>query len=274
MLKQRVMTALVMMSVFLVTLFFASWQIFSGLAGLVFLVGAWEWSRLSGVSQPLLRLAYTAVNAALGLALLVWTQYASDLTSLKLLLYIACAWWLIAIALIKSYPGSAALLGSPGVRMLIGVLVLVPAWIAAVYLSQMTEGPLVVLLCFLTVAAVDIGAYFSGRRFGKRKLSPAVSPGKSWEGVWGGLLFSGIIGTCYVALFGDMNSVWVIAVIVPAALISIVGDLLESLIKRIRGVKDSSALLPGHGGVLDRLDGVVAAVPVFALMVLLCDWSL
>jgi phosphatidate cytidylyltransferase len=122
----------------------------------------------------------------------------------------------------------------------------------------------------LLVAAADIGAYFAGRRFGRRKLAPTVSPGKSWEGVVGGLAAVSLLAAIF-ALLRDVSLVLVLALALPAALASVVGDLLESMLKRFRGIKDSGSILPGHGGVLDRIDGLVAAVPVFTLAIIIAN---
>ena len=131
-----------------------------------------------------------------------------------------------------------------------------------------------VLMVVLLVAAADIGAYFTGRAIGRRKLAPEVSPGKSWEGVAGGAVFAVLLAVTFnIILRGDA---WLslFIIVVPTALFSVVGDLLESMVKRYRGVKDSSHLLPGHGGVLDRIDGLVAAAPVFALAFMSSHWRI
>jgi phosphatidate cytidylyltransferase len=141
-----------------------------------------------------------------------------------------------------------------------GLVVLVPAWLA---LSQLhAHNPLFMLFLLLLVVAADVGAYFAGRRFGRHKLAPRVSPGKTWEGVGGG-----VVGATIVAIIGalwlHMPFLLFIALCVVVVFASIVGDLTESLFKRHAGLKDSGNLLPGHGGVLDRVDSITAAAPVF-----------
>ena len=124
------------------------------------------------------------------------------------------------------------------------------------------------------VAAADIGAYFAGRTFGRLKLAPAISPGKTWEGVLGGAAFAAFFGVVFNLVLGGDQWLKVVIVVVPAVLVSVIGDLLESMVKRHRGVKDSSHVLPGHGGVLDRIDALLAAAPVFTLATMMTGWQL
>ncbi|WP_018415494.1 phosphatidate cytidylyltransferase [Teredinibacter turnerae] len=272
-LKHRVITALVLVWLLIGTLFLGDWRVFAVVTGLVMALACWEWSDLCGLRSQLSRGAYTAVVAVVGVGLGVLLQWYEHHQSLRILLLIACAWWAVALLWVQSYPSSAILWGSTPVKMLMGLVILIPAWIALLYLRAQPAGAWLVLMAFLTVAAADVGAYFAGRRFGRTKLARNVSPGKTWEGVlggmvlallWGGFANLTIIGGDWLAL---------LAVVVPTSLVSVVGDLLESMVKRQRGVKDSGRLLPGHGGFLDRIDGLVAAAPVFALAVLASGWT-
>lgn len=274
MLKQRVITAIIMVSVFASVLVFLPWQAFAVLAAGVFLVGAWEWAPLAGVTSALGRIAYALSTGILGAVLSYFTHWQGDTELLQTLLVGACVWWAVALLWIQGYPSSAVLWRAPPLRMLMGWLVIVPAWLGCLYLRSQTSGAWLILIVVLAVAAADIGAYFSGRAFGKRKLAVNVSPGKSWEGVWGGLCAS-VVFALIVFFVAGAPYWWVpIVVILPSAMISVVGDLLESMLKRHTGIKDSSQLLPGHGGVLDRIDGLVAAVPVFTLAYLSAGWGL
>jgi phosphatidate cytidylyltransferase len=157
-----------------------------------------------------------------------------------------------------------------------GILILVPAWIAAVYLLSFPPGGLLLVVMVVVVAAADIGAYFTGRRFGKHKLAVLVSPAKTWEGLWGCLtaciLLSVLLWFLLPQRAVHIGLASVMAVTVTTALASVVGDLTVSMVKRESGVKDSGSLLPGHGGVLDRLDSLCAAAPVLALGLLLVGW--
>ncbi|NQD96639.1 phosphatidate cytidylyltransferase, partial [Pseudomonas sp. CrR25] len=184
-------------------------------------------------------------------------------------------WWGVATVLVLGYPASSRYwAGGPG-KLLIGLLILLPAWQGLVLFKQWPLANALILAVMVLVWAADIGAYFSGKAFGKRKLAPQVSPGKSWEGLFGGLLTSLLI-TVAVGLYrGWIGSEFVLALAGAAlvVLISVVGDLTESMFKRQSGVKDSSNLLPGHGGVLDRIDSLTAAVPVFAALLWLAGWG-
>lgn len=151
---------------------------------------------------------------------------------------------------------------------MIGLLILLPAWQGLVFIKQQPLGNWLIMAVMVLVWGADIGAYFSGKAFGKRKLAPQVSPGKSWEGVYGGLLLSLVIAAV-VGLVAGWSIGQIILGLLGAAVvvfISVVGDLTESMFKRQAGIKDSSNLLPGHGGVLDRIDSLTAAIPVFAVL--------
>ncbi len=274
MLKQRVITAFILMSVFLVLLFFSPWYSFGLFVALIFAFGAWEWSDLSGLVSFSHRVAYVTATVLFTAGAALWTDFARDLVNLRPILLVACVFWVLAFICVQSFPSSAVVWRSVTVRLAMGWLVLSPAWLATMYLRNQNNGVLLVLLCLLIVAAADVGAYFSGKRFGRRKLAPAVSPSKSWEGVWGGLVLALAVGIAFNAVFGHSSWQPLFLIVVPAALISVVGDLFESMIKRVRGIKDSGTILPGHGGILDRVDGMVAAAPLFALFVLVTGWAL
>ncbi|MNH04774.1 Phosphatidate cytidylyltransferase [compost metagenome] len=174
-----------------------------------------------------------------------------------------------------TYPRSSDLWASAACRLLIGLLVLLPAWQGLVLLKHWPLGNWLILSVMVLVWAADIGAYFSGRAFGKRKLAPQVSPGKSWEGVYGGLAVSLLI-TLGVGISRDWGFGQILLGLLGAALLvmsSVVGDLTESMFKRRSGIKDSSNLLPGHGGVLDRIDSLTAAIPIFAVLLWAAEWG-
>lgn len=274
MLKQRVITACVMMLSFLVLLFLCPWPLFFLCTTMLFIVGAWEWSRLAGLDSRMARAAYLALVVILGGAAFWASSFGSKGSVLAPILVIACFWWACAFFWVRLFPLGESFMRSRAVRMIAGCVVLIPAWLSVSYLIQLNRGALIVLLGLLIVAAVDVGAYFTGRKFGKRKLAPVVSPGKSWEGVWGGLAFAMLVGIVFVSVFGELDLVNLLVIILPAALISVVGDLMESMVKRVRGIKDSGSILPGHGGVLDRIDGLASAIPVFTLAILCSNWTL
>jgi phosphatidate cytidylyltransferase len=278
-LKQRVITATVLTAILLVMLFGLSAMYFPWFIAVVFLIGAWEWANLSGFEKPSQRSLYV-VAIAVGLVIVGYFiglrqsgEPDLNLALVQPLLIVACVWWSVALLLVQGYPTSAILWGHPLVRLLMGVLVLVPTWLALVYIRFQPQGAWLVLIMAGIVAAADIGGYFTGRRFGKHKLAPAVSPGKTLEGFAGGLL-SNVLLAVLIAYFSASNLWLLLAVIVPASLFSVLGDLLESMVKRHAGAKDSGTILPGHGGILDRVDSITAAAPVFALGLLASGWSL
>ena len=273
MLKLRVYTAVALVLPFLGILFFGSWLYFAVMAGLVVSLAAWEWAGLAGVKQVLARLFYTLVIALSGI-LMGWFLYSASNHQYLLSLFTSAAiWWAVALLWVQGYPSSAVIWGSVPVRLLMGWFVLVPAWLALLYLRAEPSGGWLVLMVVATVAAADIGAYFTGKAFGRTKLAKSVSPGKTWEGVVGGLFFALVLGAIANVLIIQGSWIGLIAIIVPTAFVSVLGDLLESMVKRHQGVKDSGTLLPGHGGFMDRIDGLVAAAPIFALAVLATQWS-
>lgn len=242
------------------------------------LVGAWEWANLSGFSRVWQRVVYVlvvgllTVLTGLYLKLTIFSpDFQIQLASVQSVLLIACAWWAVALLLVQGYPSSAILWQNPFVRALAGFLVLIPTWVAFTFVRSQEHGAWLVLLIVVVVATADIGGYFFGRRWGKRKLALAVSPGKTWEGFFGGV-FSNFILSVLIWLAIGGNYWLLLAIIIPTSLVSVLGDLFESMLKRHRGIKDSSALLPGHGGVLDRVDSLTAAAPVFALALLSSGW--
>jgi phosphatidate cytidylyltransferase len=268
-LKQRIITAMVLAAVFIGVLLFCPPQVFALFAVIVSVVAAWEWANLCHLIQRRARLAYVGAMlvAATGLWLLMRN---TALLSFQQLLFATCLWWAVALLWVQGYPSSVVFWQWRWVRMLMGLLVLVPCLLSLVYLRFSAGGQFMVIGVVLLVAAADIGAYFSGRALGRHKLAPRVSPGKSWEGVAGGLIAVAVLGLFYAFARG-LDARVVLAIMLPAALVSVVGDLLESMLKRFRGIKDSGQLLPGHGGVLDRIDGLTAAVPVFTLAVITAE---
>jgi phosphatidate cytidylyltransferase len=278
MLKQRVITAIILTIVFLAALFGLSPTHFPLFIGAVVLIGAWEWANLSSCGAVWQRLLYVGFIGAILLAVcwaigMCTAEQGLNLAVVKSLLIIACAWWALALLLVQGYPSSAILWGHPLLRLLMGVLVLVPTWLALVYVRFQPQGAWLVVMIAGIVAAADIGGYFTGRKFGKRKLAQAVSPGKTLEGFAGGLVSNLVLGAVIAYLSGS-NICLLLAIVIPTSLFSVLGDLLESMVKRHAGVKDSGVILPGHGGILDRVDSITAAAPVFALALLASGWTL
>lgn len=276
MLKQRIVTALALVALLVSAVAFLPLPGLALFLAAVALVGGWEWSNLAHYQSLPLRIAFCLVQALV----MLWMYFSCrlgdtpDIEAVQQLLGVAGVWWALALLWIKGYPASAGLWGNPFMLGLMGLLVITPAWLSVVFLLSYSHGALLLLFMVVIVAFADIGAYFAGRAWGKRKLALKVSPGKSWEGVWGGLAACAVLGcvTFLVLRPPQLGAAGILAVILSTAMASVLGDLLESMVKRHRGIKDSGAILPGHGGLLDRIDGHTAAAPVFALGLILAGW--
>lgn len=270
MLKQRVMTAFVLLAGLLVVIIAFPPQLFAAAMALVLLLAGWEWGRLAGLQTRLARLLYVATLAPL---LFLLRDPGSVLRDL--VLYGSLAWWFLALVLVLVYPRCSTAWNRLPLLLLAGLPVLLPGWLGLMYLRSLSSYIVLILLFVSLVAAADIGAYFAGRRFGRYKLAPEVSPNKTWEGVVGGLATACIVVWIFL-LFVAWNGTELSAAITVKATLgtlvlavcSVVGDLFESMLKRQRQMKDSGTLLPGHGGVLDRIDSITAALPVFTLVLL------
>lgn len=273
MLKQRVITALVLAIIFIVALFGLPAGYFSFFVGAIVLIGAWEWACLAGFPARWQRALYALFILVVLLLASFYLEFEGeaspnlDADAIRELLIAGCIWWAIALLLVQGYPSSALLWGHKILRLLMGLLVLIPTWVALVYVRQQEAGAWLVLLLMLIVAMADSGGYFAGKRFGKHKLASAVSPGKTWEGFAGGFIANCVLALI-LSLTLELSLLLMLVIVVPTSLVSVLGDLLESMLKRHAGIKDSGTILPGHGGILDRVDGVTAAAPVFALALL------
>ena len=247
-------------------------------------LGMWEWAQFVGFKSQMSRVVVAGVTTCILLLLVVantdYINAARFMTDLSVIaLFIACVWWLAALILVVTYPNSAKLWAKSVVaKFLFGICTLFPFLIGLLairfnnYTLDAYQGTYLLLYVFLLVWGADSGAYFFGRALGKHKLAPKVSPGKSWEGVLGGLFTSGVIAFVFLQVtpndvFGrTLETVPFIVVSIATVAISVLGDLAESMFKRQAGIKDSSNLIPGHGGILDRVDSLTAAIPFFATM--------
>jgi len=261
MLRVRILTASALGIGLLVSLFVlpVPWTVLVFAA--IFTLAAWEWTGFGEAGSRAARFACTA--AVIGLLVWCW-RWSGDPAHLMWLLEAACVWWTVAFAWLTFAPQ----LHRPALALACGIPVLVPAFIALarvlVAARGFARGPEMVLWMLLLVFAADIGAFFAGRRFGRHKLAPRVSPGKTWEGVIGGLTAVAAVALAGTLHFG-LPVAGGVAFCCGVGLFSILGDLTESMFKRAAGLKDSGSLLPGHGGVLDRIDSVTAAAPLYAL---------
>lgn len=275
MLKTRVLTALMLAPLALIVLFVLPPTGFAIATGGVLLIAAWEWIRLCGAfNEPLRRLLLAAFGTCLAGA------YSLPALLVPNVLVVGLLFWLLAFIVIAWYPISRGSLGRGKTKLLFGLLVLIPAYVALLYLRRHPSADLLIALLIGVIWAADVGAFFVGRRFGRSKLKAAVSPGKSWAGVAGGVAFA--LAIAIVAGFWEETRMvmseraWIVlmAIACVTVVFSVLGDLFESVMKREQGVKDSSSLLPGHGGVLDRIDSLTAAAPIFALLIHLTSWPI
>jgi phosphatidate cytidylyltransferase len=267
MLKQRVLTALVLIPLVVAAILKLPGDALHLLLGLVALLAAWEWMSVIGFSSKLTKFAGLIALTAIHIAVM-------KTVPVTWIMMLSTSLWGLAFLLVIAYahrPLPKALQSFFASRLtgfIAMVLVLIPFVLLAALIQQVfSQGPELLLFALVSVWLADTGGYFAGKRFGKHKLATQISPNKTWEGVAGAMVLSGIWAVIAHQL-GLANSVsltyWLILTLVTVA-ISIVGDLFESLFKRLHQVKDSGQLLPGHGGILDRIDSVVAAIPIFLI---------
>ena len=265
MLHQRVLTALLLAPLVIALIVFANTALFAFVVAVAFLAALWEWAALSGLKSYPWRGALLAIAAVAMIALWILRDSRVDIWVIAL----GVAWWLLVCIWLRHFAfGAAPTRENVALKLLAGLFVTLPAWTALVNMhGRMPAGHWWVLLALLVVWAADIGAYTSGRTFGKRKLAPQISPGKTWAGAYGALLAGAVVMLIGAWLLGvrDRRLLGILVLALVTVAISIVGDLLESLMKRHAKVKDSGTLFPGHGGLMDRLDSVFAALPVFAV---------
>jgi phosphatidate cytidylyltransferase len=257
-LRTRILTAVVLAALLIaVLLALPAWATVAVMT-LMVLAGAWEWSAFLQLPGSLPRIAYVLL---VGAALVGAWRVSDAPEGRRLLLGAAVLWWFAALVWVALAPRRVA----PWSAALAGLLALVPAWLAMARLRYTPQhGAEWVLFAFVLVWVADIGAFFFGRRFGRVRLAPEVSPGKTWEGVLGGIALSALVAVAGSVWFALPLAAFV-ALCVVAVGFSIVGDLTESLLKRYAGIKDSGSVFPGHGGVMDRIDSLTGAAPVLLL---------
>lgn len=268
MLLHRILTALVLLPLVILGVLYLPSPGFALLLAAVILLGGAEWTRLAELDRLPPRLFYL-LSLALAMGLLYLLLPAASF-SLGLFAAATLGWLLVSWLIIRYRPGGAGAAGRL-VKLLIGYFVLLPAWAALVYLHGLgPDGPALVLFALSLSWVADTGAYFAGRRWGRVKLSPHISPKKTREGVYGALVAVGLWSGLLIWLRPETGTpLQVVLLCLLVCLVSVVGDLFESLLKRQAGIKDSGNLLPGHGGILDRIDSLTAVAPVFALGLLL-----
>ncbi len=265
MLKQRVLTAAVLGGIVLAIILSGSNLAFIALMGVCMVLGGWEWARLCGEQNRYIQSMYAAL-VMLATGLIIFTVPARGLESI---VAAGVIWWVLASMMVCLYAAGRKIISQLHfLKYLMGFAVLLPFAISLAALYDRPDGPLWVIWLFILIWAVDSSAYFAGRRWGRRRLAQRVSPGKTWEGVAGGLCAAVIIALASAWMSHNTEvstTIGLVMLFVVVTVFSVMGDLFESMFKRESNLKDSGQLLPGHGGLLDRIDSLTAAAPVYAL---------
>ncbi|HXD84294.1 MAG TPA: phosphatidate cytidylyltransferase [Rudaea sp.] len=263
--KQRIVTALLLAPLAIALVLLLPTPAFATVIAGLCLLAVWEWTRMSGLRDRRLRGLLLALAALAFWAL--WRYRDED--AVMIVVAAGALWWVVALAWLKRFSFAAApTRENTLLKLVVGVLVVFPSWIALMRIhAAPSHGHGWALYALVLGWSADSFAYLAGKRWGRRKLAPAISPGKTWAGVYGGLVATAVVAAIGGWLLGvqDLRLLALVALALLCVCFSVVGDLFESLIKRHAGVKDSGALFPGHGGVFDRLDGIFALLPLFAL---------
>lgn len=277
MLRDRLLTAAVLIPLIVWSVLALPTRQFAAVYALMVVIGAWEWAGLMGIVSRSGRILYVVLVTATLIGSVWLTGFPPGIYSI---LVAAAIWWVVALLLIGRFGAEPETVTEHPVRFglqhfhptwllgILGILVLVPPWLSMVLIhGRAPAGGALVLMLLVLIWGADSGAYFAGRAWGKNRLAPLVSPGKTWEGVYGALAIAAVVAVSGGFWLGlDWRTgVTLVLLSFLTVLFSIIGDLFESAIKRLAGVKDSGQLIPGHGGMLDRIDSITAAAPVFAL---------
>ena len=263
-LKSRIITASILIPFVVLGILYLPIIPFAIVSGLLFLLAGYEWTNLAGFKSKITRLLALLAIPLFGLFILGLLYVAGKNVLEQGFPIVIVAFWLTAVFFLYRFPKDNAFWKFPVVGIITGSLVLTPAWFMMMLLKYMD--PKLILYVMILVWVADSAAYFAGRRFGKTKLAPEISPGKTWEGVIAALIASLIVIVLgFYIIEPKMKSFHWIFVGLLTAIFSIIGDLFESAFKRLRGVKDSGTILPGHGGILDRIDSLTAAIPIFGV---------
>jgi len=262
MLKARIATAVVLLPLVVMAILVLPTVAIEIISGMFVILAAWEWVTLTNAAATAamrigILISYISIAMLSKLLALAWLRY---------IWYLAIVWWLIGIIAIVLYPRAKNMWQNNVISFVIGCLVFVSAWLAIGYIHSLANGPIWMLFACIIVWCADIAAYFTGKAWGKVKLLPAVSPAKTWAGLYGAVIGTTITTIMFYIIAKPACNIFAfVAMCFIATLFAIVGDLVESLFKRVFDCKDSGKLLPGHGGVLDRLDSLLACLPVYAI---------
>ena len=265
MFKQRFVTASVLALVFLFALVSFSTPLFISFIMLIVLIAGWEWADLARVKTVAGKLLFLT---AMLLSMMIMADYVGiytqfDHTFSYQICFAIMVLWSVIFLWLQGYPSSAILWSPRPVMLALGIVLLSATWLSLASIVSLENGRFKLLLALTIIVFADIGGYVAGKLFGQHKLAPTISPGKTWEGLLGGMALQLLLIMGLMFYMPEINALSLCLLVFPVAIASVIGDLFESMLKRQRGIKDSSNLLPGHGGFLDRLDGVMAALPIF-----------
>ena len=279
-LKQRIISALILALCFIFITTQSSETIFTHIMTGTILVVSWEWAALVGLIKIEQKLGFVTSVAATLASLYFFldiTHGSKEINSDRaiIILCLGLFFWLFSIYLLRGYPGNSKIWNHPSKIAIMGLMALIPAWCGIIQLKYIVAEGDLILVAVIMVAVADIAGYFFGKAFGVVKLAPKISPNKTWAGVWGATISGVLLCFPIIWIFNnfmlELNYFWGAIVLLLSLLVvffSIVGDLLESMLKRNQNMKDSGSLLPGHGGILDRVDGLIAVLPMFTLVML------
>ena len=280
MLKQRIVTAVVLLACLIAATTLLSSFGFALFVSVTVMLAAWDWCGLTGLGKQLSRAGYMTAIATVLAGLFLALNISGDALGvnqyrLAVILGLGTLFWLLSLIILITYPTNKTAWNDQSKIAIMGLFALIPVWAAVIQLKYLMPSGVLVIALIILVAAVDVGGYFVGIRFGRRRLAPELSPSKSWEGVWGGLGLCLLVGIGlswaahrYIEILEPWQFIALLMLTLLTTFFSIIGDLLESMLKRNRNVKDSGGILPGHGGLLDRVDGLMAAAPIYTLLVM------
>lgn len=264
MLKLRLVTAVILIPLVLYILFAATPEVFRFATAVLVCLAAWEWPTLMGKTNVLMRMGYVIMSVAF--------LFITQLLPLTWLLTIATLGWLIQAYWVIHYPEKRIQWAGAWQVGSMGIQVIIPCFVALNYLRELPHAHLLLIILLLLIWGADTSAYFVGRRYGRSKLIPEVSPNKSWQGFYAAIACGFLIAVIAIICLNDVfngHGLGFLILALLTTLASVLGDLTESMLKRAQGVKDSGNLLPGHGGILDRIDSLTAAAPVYTLGIVL-----
>ena len=265
MLMHRILTAIPLAILVVWAILYQSTDVLMGAFLVITFIAGWEWAQLAGIKALALRVLLASV---LVVTVYLGYKYILHTVWLHYLLILTVSWWCVVMLYMSSRSPKPASEAFSAFKVLIAFITIVPPMLALLRVHELPQGPYWMLYMMMLVWVADIGAYFSGRRFGKVKLAPHLSPGKTREGLYGALILTSFysLGAAYFFELNFQQALWLWVITLLATIISVAGDLFISLLKRERGVKDTGAILPGHGGVLDRIDSLTSSAPFILIM--------